>query len=415
MGHTWLVNEGVAELLAEYSHPVPAGLAPLAFLSVPFLVDGRKTGKISLQDVDREFAFGDNEIRLLETLAGSLSVALENARLFDEVQQRNREISEALEKQTATSEILSIIASSPTDTHPVMQVIADNARRLLNGLESAVFITDGVMIYEAAQGNFSPQATEALAGSYPRPLDRESSLNARAIVDRIVMNIPDVMADPSLPEVTLRYAESMGFRSQLSVPMIREGIAIGSITVVKAETGLFDEKHVQLLETFADQAVIAIENVRLFTETQRLLKETEQRATELELINNIQQGVAAELDFQSIVDLVGHRLREVFEEGEVGITWYDENSGLMHTLYLYEHGRRIHNEPVLLQDTRLWKQVILNRKSLLFNNPEDRASLNPWHVPGTDIAKSGALVPIIGSDRVIGVIQVESLRAGKFL
>ncbi len=161
------------------------------------------------------------------------------------------------------------------------------------------------------------------------------------------------------------------------------------------------------MQTIAASLGVALENARLFQETQRLLKEAEQHAAELELINSIQQGVAAELDFLAIVDLVGDKLREVFRIDNIGITLYDELTGLMNSLYMYEKAERIYVDPVLLEATKIWKRVIETRRPEIYNNAEEWSAAETAQIPGTSTPLSGAYVPIIGSDRAIGVIQLE--------
>src|SRR5437870_10662755 len=129
--------------------------------------------------------------------------------------------------------------------------------------------------------------------------------------------------------------------SSVTVPILGSDRVLGSIALENYEReNAFGEAEVRLLTTVAASMGVALENARLFDETQRLLKETEQRAAELAVINRIQEGMAAELDFQAIIDLVGNKLREVFNTGDIGIRWYDPESNLTHFLYEYEHGKR---------------------------------------------------------------------------
>src|SRR5438132_9553159 len=131
-------------------------------------------------------------------------------------------------------------------------------------------------------------------------------------------------------------------KSLLMVPLVAGDQVRGMIDLVDMEREhAFSDADLRLLQTLANSMSVALENARLFDETQRLLKETEQRNAELAIINSIQQGLAAELDFQAIVDLVGDKLREVFDTRDLGITWYDEKADRLHRLYRYEHGGRL--------------------------------------------------------------------------
>src|SRR5439155_9592684 len=135
-------------------------------------------------------------------------------------------------------------------------------------------------------------------------------------------------------------------QSAVFVPILGSDRVLGLIVLENYDKeDAFGEAEVRLLSTVAASMGVALENARLFDETQRLLKETEQRAAELAIINSIQQGLASELGFQSIIDLVGDKLREVFATPDLGILWYNENSKLLHYLYVYEHGQRLVIEP----------------------------------------------------------------------
>jgi two-component system, NtrC family, sensor kinase len=232
-------------------------------LFVPMLRAGAPIGVIMVARAEAG-AFSDNEIELLKTFADQAVIAIENVRLFTELETRNRDLTAALDQQTATSDILRVIASSPTDVQPVFDTIAASAKRLCDALHSSVFQFDGEWItLVAADG--SPQQLEVIRRAYPAPPGR-TSLAAKAILERRVIAIADAQNDIEhpLPE----RAKALGFRSVVCVPMLRGDTPIGAIAVVRAEAIPFTDAQVTLLQTFADQAVIAIENVRLFTDLQ---------------------------------------------------------------------------------------------------------------------------------------------------
>jgi PAS domain S-box-containing protein len=231
-------------------------------LGAPMLRDGQVIGVIF---VGRSIPgpFSEQRIELLRTFADQAVIAIENVRLFNELEVRNRALTETLEQQTATSEILRVISSSPTDVQPVFDTIVRSVVKLCDGLFSALFRYDGELIHQVAQHNFTPEGLEEVRRLYPvRPSRAHGS--ARAILERGIVHIPDVEADPEYEAHTLTRA--VGLRSGLYVPMMREGQPVGVIMVARAEAGPFSDAQIALLKTFADQAVIAIENVRLFTE-----------------------------------------------------------------------------------------------------------------------------------------------------
>src|SRR4029434_6841724 len=238
----------------EYTYGARSSYGTL--LTIPMLRAGELLGTIAIQR-DEVLPFTDGHIALLETFADQAAIAIENARLLSELQTKNASLIEALEQQTATSEILGVISSSPTDVRPVFETIARSAARLCEALDAIVFRVDGDMLRLVAHHG------AMLAGDVPL---RRGTVGGRTVLDRCVINLEDLQAlTEEFPEGSV-LARQRGHRSTLRVPLLREGVAIGNIQVRRDQVRSFTDKHISLLQTFADQAVIAIENVRLFTE-----------------------------------------------------------------------------------------------------------------------------------------------------
>jgi two-component system, NtrC family, sensor kinase len=244
-------------------------------LNVPLVSDARYLGAISLYRRDVR-AFSEKEIALLQTFAAQAVIAIENVRLFNETK-------EALERQTATAEILGVISSSPNDVQPIFDAIVQSALRLCDGLYCGVYRVEGDMVHLVAHNHQSPESLDRLGRDYPMPVQSPSSLTIRAIRERAVVHVSDMESDPTVPESARARSRAIDQRTLLAVPMLREGVAIGAIRVSRREPKPFADTQIELLKTFADQAVIAIENVRLFTELQeknRALTEAHAQVTE---------------------------------------------------------------------------------------------------------------------------------------
>src|ERR1700720_3129426 len=184
--------------------------------------------------------------------------------LEEKLARAQRERDEGREQQAATSEILRVISRPPTDVHPTFDAIAASTTRLCDALNALVIRFDGQLLHLAAHHNVSPDRLDALQRIYPMPPSR-GSVSGRSILGRVAVHVADVAQDR---EYTLPIGTTIGYRTALAVPMLHDGAAMGAIVVARDRVAPFSDKHIALLQTFADQAVIAIENVRLFGDVQ---------------------------------------------------------------------------------------------------------------------------------------------------
>jgi GAF domain-containing protein len=193
------------------------------------------------------------------------------------------------------------------------------------------------------------------------------------------------------------------------VPIISSDRFLGDISMENFEReNAYGESELRLLTTIAASLGTALENARLFDETQRLFKAEQERVAELQIINSIQQGLAAELDFQAIVDLVGDKLCEVFRTKDFAIRWYDEKTNLVHFLYEFEKGVRLNIPPGPPTPGGSFESFLRDRQPIIGNTLEIMARTGGVSLPGTDTSKSLVSVPIIASDHVIGSLQMEN-------
>jgi two-component system, NtrC family, sensor kinase len=237
-------------------------------LTVPMLRDGQPIGAISVARMEPR-PFTDKQFKLLETFAAQAVIAIENVRLFTELQEKNRalteanaQVTESLQQQTATGEILRVIASSPTDLQPVFDAIIRTAAHLCEASYGFLARYDGTSITIASHSGASDAELALLLRVYPMA-PTPASLAGRAILERATVHIPDVRSDPIYGH---RGIQDLGWRTGLGVPLLRESAAIGVLGMWRRDVRPFSDRQIALLKTFADQAVIAIENVRLFKE-----------------------------------------------------------------------------------------------------------------------------------------------------
>ena len=291
-----------------------------SILAVPLLRDGEPIGAISASRPEPG-PFPEKQIALLKSFAAQAVIAIENVRLFTQLGARNRDLTEALKQQTATSEILRVISRSQTDVQPVFDTIAKAALELCRAKSANVFTYDGELVHLASFENENPKYVEVLRQFFPRPPSRDTAV-LRAILTRTVVAIPDVLDDK---EYRLgAHAPAGGFRSALAVPLIREGSAIGGIAVGRAEPGPFPDVQIALLQTFADQAVIAIENVRLFKELEARTTELTRSVDELKALGEVGQAVSSTLELEIVLSTIVSRAAQLAGMDGGSIWEYDE-------------------------------------------------------------------------------------------
>jgi GAF domain-containing protein len=222
------------------------GIRARSYLGVPIVVGGKAIGVISVQSTEQENVFTEDDQRLLGTIAANVGVALQNARLFDEIQTRNREITESLEQQTATSEILQVIASSPTDINPVLDVIAQNAAQLSGSDDALIDIAEKGLLRVAAHYGNVPMfpVGEAI------PLNRDSVAGRALMEGRTLQTIHKQSGEVTEYPEGDKWAQHYGYKMTCSVPLLRESKAIGAITIRRRETDLLNKKQIALIETF---------------------------------------------------------------------------------------------------------------------------------------------------------------------
>ena len=287
---------------------------------VPMLREGQVVGAIA---VCREApgAFPDKQVKLLQTFADQAVIAIENVRLF-------KETKEALEQQTAISEILRVISSSPTDVQPVLEAIAERAANLCDASVGSMYLTDGDTLRLLASKGPTPDPVRNVD---VLPINRES-LSGRAVLEQRTIQVPDLLAAGADYPLSHDIAERLGHRTVVVTPLYREGKPFGTILLRRQEVRPFSEREIALLRTFADQAVIALENVRLFNETKEALDQ--QRAAG-EVLSAISSSIA---DTTPVFDKILSSCERLFGGKLIGINLVDAQ-GLIRIAAYHGPGR----------------------------------------------------------------------------
>src|SRR5437588_9590892 len=383
-----LIGENMLEATQTYGNPaVLSGEAVKSWLGVPLSAGSRAIGVISLQNVDREHAFGPSDQQLLETLAGSLSVALENARLVHETRQRNAELALINGVQDAIAGEL--------EPQAIYDAVGDRIRDVFDA--QAVFImtldsTTGLFLYPYAieRGERFHVEPQTPAGFAMHVLDTQESL----------------LVNEDVAAVGERYGSitmaGEGGKSVLFVPLITGGKATGVISLQNVDREhAFSESDQQLLDTLAGSLSVALENARL-------VHETRQRNAELALITSVQEAIAGELDARAIYDAVGDRIRDVFDAQVVSIATFDEATGLAHYPYLIERDERLQAEPRPLAGFA--KHVLETREPLLLTeNLEVESERYGSRIVAGEMPKSVLFVPLVAGGKATAVISLQNI------
>jgi len=383
-------------------------------LVAPLLREGEAIGTISIRRMEVR-PFTDKHIALLKTFADQAVIAIENVRLFQELQVRNRDLTEALEQQTATSEILRVIASSPTDIQPVLDVVAENAARLCEANDAIIYRVDADGPRPVAHYGPLPALQH-----YYRPLSRGLPVG-RALVDRKTIHIHDVAAEieTEFPEAKV-LQQATGTRTMLATPLLREGVPIGAISIRRTEVRPFSEKQIALLKTFADQAVIAIENVRLFQELEASTSELARSVGELKALGEVGQAVSSTLDLQTVLStIVGHAVQLSGTDSGV-IYEYDEGGQEFHLRASHrmeeELVEAIRAAPIRQGEGATGRATATRAPVQVINLLEERelgaTRLRP--IAARLGYRSVLAVPLLREERILGALTVWRKEAGSF-
>ena len=280
-------------------------------LATPLLRQGVPIGAILIRRMEVR-SFSNKQIKLLESFADQAVIAIENTRLFEAEQASKRELREALDYRTATSDVLNVISRSPSRLQPVFDTLVESAARLCQAEMAQIFRCEGTTFNQCASYGHDPRF-----GEYVKTLEitpGRGSVAGRVLIERKTVQIADVLADP---DYSLDEAQRLGgFRTHMGVPLLRQGVPIGVILLSRTTVRPFTEKQIELAETFADQAVIAIENTRLFEEVQARTRELAKTIEDLEIASQHKSQFVANMSHElrtPLAAILGYA--ELMQEG----------------------------------------------------------------------------------------------------
>ncbi len=382
------------------------------FLGVPLLRDGQPIGVFSLCR-GTVAPFTDRQIEQLSGFADQAVIAIENARLFEEVKAKTEDLAELLQQQTATADVLKVISRSAFDVHAVFNTLVELAARLCQAENVQIFLRDGELYHLAAHNGFSPQY-QKYAEAHPIAPGR-GTLVARTALELATVHVPDVLLDS---EYTWHEGRKLaGFRALLGVPLLREGRCIGVMAMTRMTPRPFTNRQIELVTVFADQAVIAIENVRLFDEvkarTEDLRESLQQQTATADVLKVISRST---FDLQNVLDTLVESATHLCEADHAWL--FQRDGDLLHFSSSFGHGTAQHQR---IRDFFLSRDVRIDRGSIVGRSASEGRVVHvedvltdPEYTWG-EAQKIGGYraalgAPLLRDGKVVGVIFVAKTR-----
>ncbi len=403
---TIVINENMAQEMEKYeSYTLPGTKLEKSIVMVPLVAGDQVRGLIDLVDMEHEHAFSESDVRLLQTLANSMSVALENARLFNETQ-RLLKITEERNAELAIINSVQAALAAELNIQGIYDAVGDKIREIFHNTDM------NIRIYEP-QTNllhfpYMYENGERLTVESIQLTDKGFTSYVLRTRETVVINENLLEEEKQYDSYTLPGTDSE--KSVVFVPLVTGEQARGLINLASFEEHAFSESDVRLLQTLANSMSVALENARLFDETQRLLKITEERAEELAIINSVQQGLASKLDMQAIFELVGDKIRDMFDSHTMLIGAFDHEKQTSTVPYVFEEGQRV-TDPEVIPFSPMVKRLIATREPVVINQNsiEESKRYGLTVIEGTQSPRSLIFVPYGTGTQVNGYFSLQNL------
>jgi len=405
----------VADIGADPEYAIPETVQlgrARTVVGVPLLREGEPIGVVTLAR-QRVEPFTDRQIELVRTFADQAVIAMENARLLNELRERTRDLQESLEYQTATSDVLKVISRSTFDLQPVFETLAESAVRLCSAERGLVFRFDGQLLRFVVGHNVSPEFRDFLKHNPITP-GRSSNAGRAAFERRTVHNL-DVQNDP---EYSYGGSRVDPYRTVLAVPMLKVDELFGVFVIYRHEVRPFTDGQIALMETFADQAVIAIENARLLGELQARTDELTRSVAELQALEEVLRAVNSSLDLDTVLATIISRTVQLSQADEGTIYEFDESEHVFVPKSAFgmsaERVAALRDRRVRLGDTHLGRAAVERAPVHVDDVQQDPTLSDPDRGGLREGIHAVLAVPLLRDDQVVGGLVIRRRTAGGF-
>ena len=385
------------------------GVRAQSFLGVPIFVGGESIGVVSVQSTKQEGRFTEYDQRLLSTIAANVGIAFQNARLFNETQ-RLFQAERLAHEQAETLRSVAQALNHSLSLTEVFNLVLTEIQKVIPYDSAGIYqVHENRRIFVAGCGFANLEDLIGISFEFNQHDDEIGYLISKSLQPLILEDAPE-----TYPQYFSTGSHAITkIRSYMAVPIVLNQTLMGMITLDKEEPHFYNDQHAGLAMAFAACAATAINNAHLFDEIQRLLKETEDRAAELAVINSVQEGLASKLETNEIYELVGEKLREIFQQADLSIGVYDRETDLLSAPFVVERGKRISAPTIKINGQGIIGHMIDDPRPLLLNGEAIKQAVIKYQstdVTGQGLPKSALYVPVMMGGSMCGVVILEDMQ-----